>query len=191
MTRRILHLALLLGFAASAGCSRTVTIREWQRSVESYSAVGGGHNLNRLRDVRAEDGRHQFAVLGSADANKSTDVVGVLVGLAPVDRQPWFIFLVGTIDSCDLKESRAAALSETDGKFRWALGPPQPQATAAYTSRFGSERASPFRAFPAEGAAFDLEHVDREVVVIERATGARWTVQVEPATAAPIVATDQ
>src|SRR3954452_20375590 len=92
--------------AAAVGCASSASLSSWQHNVESYVAEKG--DPTTLRDVTIDGQRHGFAVIGQAEAEKSTDAVGVLIAQQQIAGRPWFIYLVGLVHQQKVNEIRLA-----------------------------------------------------------------------------------
>lgn len=172
----LLVFALLL-----SGCASSATVPAWQKDVERY-VRDSGDDPSVLRTVQV-DGRRGYALLGSADPSRSTDVKGVLLGHQRVGERSWFVYLVGLVKRQKVSEVRLAALDARGGSFRWALGSPDRHATQKYldfqvrqaSTRFASRPPAQYKAFPQPDDQFDLALDDARATATHRASGAAWT----------------
>lgn len=169
----ILFAALFVG----AGCtsSRTVGVAQWQKDVEHYVRAHDD-DPTVLADVTLPGtARAGFAAIGSPDAKNSSDVSAVLLAHRVVDSQPWFIYLVGSIEREQVREIRLAGLSFREDRFNWKQGPADASALQTY---LGASHRVP-RMFPQEGDTFDVEISGAAVTATHRQSGARWELNLD------------
>jgi hypothetical protein len=195
--------ALLVAAAVAGGCSRAVTMQTWQNGVERY-VRDNGNDPAVLRDVTlsgGQGGRRGFGVIGKNDPRASTDVNGVLVaheGVAGQERpeaRPWFIYLVGIVEKQKVREIRLAALSFSDGRPTWRIGPKDAEALKRYrddglgqwrqrlrgqgtAAQEHAGRVPPdYTTFPRPADAFDAKVSGSSAEATHATSGARWEVQ--------------
>lgn len=173
------------GLVLLAGCGGRVSTETWRERVDAYVLEEAERDPNVLSRVDLTGGRRGFAVLGAADPERSTDVVGVLVGHRQIRGRPWFIYLVGTVKRGELQEAHVAAAHWREGGFRWVVGEPDSEALARYRSHLerrasgGGAEAGALEGssagWPREADDYGLRLEADAVVVRERRSGARWT----------------
>jgi hypothetical protein len=116
------------------------------------------------------------------------DAHGLLVGLAQSAGRPWYVFAVGICDAArpigqaapvrrPVVDVRVAAVSGGPDRFDWRIADPQPDALSRYLSAKSPDwPALDVRsAFPGAADDFSLEAGAVSVRVIERHSGAEWT----------------
>ncbi|CAN5591766.1 hypothetical protein BH09PLA1_BH09PLA1_11130 [soil metagenome] len=190
MNRSILVLLLVI-ISSATGCGGAASLSSWRASVERYVTDTGGGDPGVLRDVKLDDGRRGFAVLGSPNPADSTDVHAVLLRHIPVNGQPRFIYLVGVIERQSVKDIRLATLFIDDGKFDWRTSKKDSQALKQYQQfnerrwrdRFPDRKSAPpeYNSFPQSADQFDVQIGEQLIRASHRESGAAWELPIEPA----------
>lgn len=172
-------LAFLIVFAG--GCATTeseaVSLRTWQQSVERYVWEQGNGDPVVLRDMSWDDVHKGFALMSDALPDRSTDAVGLLLAHRAIEGRFYFIFLFGLMGEQAVRDVRAVALNVERGEFHWAVGPPRPDATAAYR-RIGGRAESPVTRFPSQSDAFRVVVTGARVSIVHEQSAATWDVNV-------------
>ena len=186
--RRCTWWLIAISVGAAGGCAQHATVRQWQASVDQTMSEAGSADPSVLRAAKMQDGRWVFRVLGQADANESTDQVGVLVGKTRVAGRNWFVFLLGTVKDHELVAARVAAMSAGSGRWAWSMGTDDKKALTKYrdylTTRW--DRLHPRRAgqvqpgfvWPREGDELRMVAKDGNVTVREVKSGAAWSMTI-------------
>jgi hypothetical protein len=168
----------------TTGCGGAASFSSWQEGVERYVQDTGGGDPGVLREVKLPDGRHGFSVLGAPVPRESTDVNAVLLNHIPVNGQPRFIYLVGTVDRQTVKDIRLAMLTINNGKYDWRMSKNDPQAIKSYhqfqdklwRARFPNRKTAPpeYTSFPHAPDVFDAKVNTDLITVTHRQSGATW-----------------
>ena len=191
---RLASLSLAAALAAlvlqAQGCRSSVTINEWQKSLEQYAAQEVNHDTAFLRENSMSAPRRHFTILGTATPEKSTDVEGLLLGRKNLEAAggPWLIFLVGRVKQREVEDIRIALRSDDAGEARWIVGDDDSEAFDAYKAyrekmwreRHPGRKDPPLFAydFPAEEDRFELEIAKAAIVVKHEASGATWSLPI-------------
>lgn len=182
-----------VGLAASAallatGCAPSghATYPQWQADLETYVRREANGDLNdALRSMNYQPPYRQWTVLGGADPEKSSDIVGLLLGREQIAGQPWYLFITGKNVEQDVAVIRPAAVRQANGELVWRLGPPDPEALEQYRRHRrvvdspGDDRNRPIQ-FPGYGDSFDYRVESPTVIVTDRSSGARWQFSLAP-----------
>jgi hypothetical protein len=156
--------------------------------VQAYVVDEGNGDLNSLRTANVDPGRPGFRIFSADNVEESTDFAGVLVGVQQSPTRLWYVYVVGEVTKEQLKGTRLAALSQTDGQFLWQMGQDDGVATAAYRQHHERGRAAsgnPSQAiltFPNAGDQFELQNGGETITVRETSSGAQWTMSVAQGT---------
>lgn len=187
---------LLLGVIAGTalGCAAGAPLERWRADAETYMAAHAA-DANWLRDYArrssSPDERPallRFSTLGvSAGIGQTRDVLGVLVGFPRVGGEPWYVFLVASVKVQGGYPERAdrivaiqpVALRAGGVEAAWVVGADDPDATGRYVqAQLGApEHESAHMLFPGRADVFLLEVAGTAVIVTERGSGARWTLE--------------
>ena len=193
--RPMVLIVAIFAFACAQGCeSRRATMGSWQKTLSQYSAAQANNDLSFLRGdpgtggaggPGTEGGRPQFSIIGAKSADDSTDVTGVLLGRRTLIGRDWFIFILGGIVDRRVEEIRVAILEDAPGKPMWVVGRPDSVSLATYQQhkRTMWQSQNPARpepppalmGFPGESDVFELQTAQNTISVVEKTSGARWT----------------
>ena len=184
-----------------AGCRSGEPVAFWQHAVEQYVQQAAAGDLTALasagQSASADDLRPALAIVSTGElwATEPSppalrDAHGVLVGLAQSAGRPWYVFAVGVCDAPrtngqpapvrrPIVDVRIAAVSGGPERFDWRVADPQPDALSRYLSAKSPDwPALDVRsAFPRAADDFTLNAGDTSVRVIERNSGAEWTLE--------------
>jgi len=166
------------------GCGGRANPETWRQHVTAYTREHAHGDLNVLSRMRTVDGRRGFTVLGADDPERSTDVVGLLLGHRVIGDRPWFVYLVGTVERGELTEAHPAAAHWNGDEFVWVVGDAQPDALETYRAHL-KERKQVWRAdeeafdgsfvgWPREADSYELTVGPGELTIRETRSGARW-----------------
>jgi hypothetical protein len=172
---------LVAWFLLSTGCaSQQGSLAQWQQDLEVQVQRQGG-DPQVLRETTLRDDRPGYVVFSRADAQRSTDTSGLLIGHRISAARPWFVYVLGTLEKQQLRELRLVALSVSQGRFDWRVGTPDQEALQAYLA------AEPSKGFPREGDRFDLTVSDTGLITaVHRTSGARLELQLTAPAAAQV-----
>jgi hypothetical protein len=178
---------LLLALTMQCGCSRSVSLSQWQNQLDHYASDEVNDDTSFLRQNPLRSPQRNFTIIGTGTPEKSTDVTGVLIARKPLQGSDWLIFLVGQVKHRQVEDSRIALRSDDGGTPRWLIGQQQKQAFERYRAHQeavwrenhpGREKPPMFaHQFPAESDAFRLEQAGDEVTVTHEQSGAQWSMQ--------------
>jgi hypothetical protein len=184
-------LCLLLG--SLAGCSSgsgSVNLSGWRDTVERYIDKEGQGDPNVLRNVTWPQSRREFSVIGGEVPTLSQDARGVLIGVPQVGNARWFAFLVGIVNKGVVRDIRLVALNNTGGQRTWRTSPVDANALHMYQayydqlwrSRFPGRESPPmqYTSFPKDSDTFDLAINGGTLIAKHAASGATWSVVVDP-----------
>lgn len=184
----------LVAVTLLAGCSasRQSSLKAWQEQTQAWVTDHGNGDMNSLRAIEVAPNRPGLRVFSADRPEESKDFVGVLVGAAQQSAPPraWYVYVLGQVENEQLKSTRLAAVSETDGNFAWQTGNEDQAATAAYLKY----RDSAWRAqhpgaaklprgalsFPQPDDLFEMQMMGDAITVRETASGAQWNMSLAP-----------
>jgi len=169
---------------AAGGCSSSATVGSWQQGVEKYVRLHGG-DPNVLRESTLSGNRRGIAVIGDANAKKSTDVNGVLLAHKPIDGTPTFIYLVGQVKDLTVEDIRLITLSYANGHPVWKVGPKDAHALKRYRdygrelwnarhAGSGKSMGAHYQGCPRDEDRFNLDIQDHQVQATHEQSGAAW-----------------
>jgi hypothetical protein len=177
----------LLFLLPASGCSKSVSLDDWQQRVDAFiwQEAGGDPNLLREQTLGIPGSQHRgLALLGDTDVEKSTDAYGVLLGLKRLGGRPSFIFLVGIVSKQTADDIRLAALSIENGKSQWQVSDENDAALEQYLSHRASgwrslaarseQVPASLRSFPAIDDVFQVTVEPGRVLARHVASGATW-----------------
>jgi hypothetical protein len=186
----IVTVSLLL-LLSLAGCAdeavQPVTLGSWRRGVEQYVWDRGNGDPNVLADVSWDDVHKGFAIIGDPLPDRSTDLIGLLVGHRRIEGRPCFLFLLATVRQEHLESLRPVSLQVNAGEFHWSIGEPASAPLAMYRSWSDASRrlaqpADPHPPpFPRPGDEFDVAVAAQDVTILHQQTGAAWSLHVPAA----------
>lgn len=189
-----------LVLVAASGCADPM--HAWKSSLVRYVNKQGNGDLNALRQLQGSPAEGDFSLLGAGHggfplfAPRRTDAHGELLGRREFVGHDWFIFLLGLVeyqgkladwplDAPRLIDLRLVAVSAVNGKFRWLVGPPDPQALEQYGQpqleawrRSDPSRAAALTAptrFPTPADILQLSVDADAIIAVDEHSGARWT----------------
>ena len=187
MTSRLLKASLaalivcfiLLGSAGCTGGSGAKpTYEGWKASIQSHADTRGDGDINSLRSSDSQSDRIAFNVIGSEQPDNSADVNSILLGRRSILSQDWYIFIVGMVKAGDVQDIRVAAARNGTPALVWQFGIEEPSSTSTYrTAKLRSRLRgdSAVIGFPLEEDQFSVETAGSLITVVERQSGARWT----------------
>ena len=178
----------ILALILFAGCSKSVSLEQWQQRVDEFVWQEANGDPNHLREQTLGlpgSGHRGLAVLGDTDVEKSTDAYGVLLGHKQINGRPAFVFLVGIVSRQSTEDIRLALLSVENGKSQWQVGKENDAAleqylghrAAAWKAAAGGSEDVPasLRSFPAIDDVFRLSVEPGQVNARHVGSGATWT----------------
>jgi hypothetical protein len=189
-TAFLVLMALSLG-----GCSSSVTVSEWQASLDQFAADYGHNDMSFLRETDDSSSRRAFTVIGTATPEKSTDITGVLLGRRTIADRQWLVFLIGRVKHREVEDIRLALRSDDAGEPKWLLSQSNADAFRQYRQHREAQwrayhpnrEAAPIHAleFPAEDDVFSLDINQNQAAVVHESSGAQWNISVRAVDLSP------
>lgn len=169
------------------GCSSSVTVAEWESSLDQYAADHANNDLSFLRERENANSFRQFSIVGTSTPEKSTDINGVLLGRKMIGDRPWLVFVIGRVKHRQVEDIRLALRSDDGRSPKWVIGDASSDSLQEYRAhreqlwrkRHPERQSPPLHAFefPVEEDVFQLTINGAEVVATHEASGARWSVK--------------
>ena len=179
---------LLAGLLITPGCGSSVSVSEWQSSLDQFAADYANDDLSFLREVDGASSQRTFSIIGASTPEKSTDITGVLLGRRTIADRQWLIFLIGRVKARQVEDIRLALRTDDSGAPKWivshdnsdALRQYREQRDKAWRTLHPDRDSPPVHAFefPAEEDLFQFDVNGREVIATHESSGARWVVNV-------------
>lgn len=159
----------------------------WSNSLVDYLNQPGESWSSRLSGLRALRGRQVlrperivFSALaqgGDIRDPDTWDVRGLFLGRKTLGYRHWYVFIVGVVEREDyrpmaIRDVRLMALTKAYPRGLWAQGAPDAESLHGYRRAYQNQ--SPVR-FPADDDRFQIDLVENQVRVLETASGAEWT----------------
>jgi hypothetical protein len=193
--------ALLLA-AFVAGCTSRRPIEAWQQRLTSYIMEQGNGDPNVLRDTSDAHSRRSLRpariTFGELDVpgrglppfRDKLDVNGVLLGHKTVDENSWFIFLVGVVKHqphrrAGIKDIRLVAFTIQQEQLCWRVGRRNRKVLRTYLDSLkptgDDEEESPRSppTFPHPTDVYRLEISDRNLMAVDKRSGATWRLSLQ------------
>jgi hypothetical protein len=178
---------LALFASAMPGCSSSITVAEWESSLDQYAAVHANNDMSFLRERESANSTRQFSIIGTGTPEKSTDINGVLLGRRMIGDRPWLVFVIGRVKQRQVEDIRLALRSDDARSPKWVISESASGSLQKYRdhrdqlwrNRHPDRESPPLHAFefPAEEDVFQLSIEGTDVVATHIASGARWNVK--------------
>jgi hypothetical protein len=169
----------------------------WQDQVRQYVDRQGNGDPAVLAQTRAlhsrdilRPGRITFGALDNDSAppgRNGWDVQGVLVGKLGSGGYTWYVFAVGIIRRNDyrpmeVQDIRIVTMRAVAHKLAWEVSAAKPQSVQRYRDAFAG--SDPIQ-FPADTDRFDMSASEDLVHVLEKQSGADWSLNLNPGSDVP------
>jgi len=176
--------ALIMGcfVLGLAGCGGGTGVKPtydgWKSSIQNHADTRGDGDINALRSSDSQSEHIAYNVIGSERPEKSTDVNSILLGSRSILGQDWYVFIVGMVEAGDVQDIRVAAARNGTPGLVWQFGLDDPAPISTYRAaklRSRQRGDSGTIGFPLEEDQFSLESTGSLITVVEKPSGARWT----------------
>jgi hypothetical protein len=181
-------LCLAFAVAFSSGCASSVSVPEWQASLEQFAADYANHDMSFLREDGPSSSRREFSIIGTATPEKSTDINGVVLGRRTIANRQWLVFLIGRVKHREVTDIQLALRSDDSHDPTWLYSRNNNDAVREYRanrenawrSQHRDRKDAPLHAFefPAEDDVFQLNVTENEAVAVHENSGASWRVKI-------------
>jgi len=174
----VVWLTLLGVVGCTGGSGAKPTYEGWKASIQSHADTRGDGDINSLRSSDSQSGQIAFNVIGSEQPDKSNDVNSILLGRRSILGTDWYVFIVGIVKAGDVQDIRVAAARNGTPALVWQFGIEDRASTSTYrTAKLRSRMRgdSAVIGFPLEEDQFSIETAGSLITVVERQSGARWT----------------
>lgn len=184
MNLRLRHIgfqgAWLIAGLLLVGCgSPPATYERWQADVRDHVAVVGHGDVNILRQASPVQGRPRLASLGGKDPQRTTDIVGLLLGQAQLKDRPAMVFLLARVERRVPTQLRVALVYDDGGddlRPTVKLGPMDAQASQKYAKATNTSQTVD-NLWPAPSDVFELKAESGRITVTEKNSGAAWSME--------------
>lgn len=193
-----LRIVALISMSFLPGCVTHKPLAAWQDAVMSYVRDAGNGDPHVLRDTvdfrprnAARPARIRFTrldipIAGFPPFQTKVDAEGELVGVHQRDDATWYVFVVALIQrwpgpDAGVQRIHVLGYRVHDSKSTWVRGRADADATVQYLDAAGPEARDPSANFPGPLDVFDFEADGRRIVVVERSSGARWSLTLSAA----------
>lgn len=165
-------------------------LMDWSQRLGDYIELEGNGDptvLSQIRDKRSRHRQRPALITFSALDLRSDfpgmdgwDATGVLVGLASIAGEDWYVFLVGSVKRANyrpvgIQDIRLVAFSAEQGKLRWRFGERNLGSLLTYSHDIPVDSLSV--KFPDDRDQFAMMVRGNRVMVQEENSRAEWLLQ--------------